>query len=96
MVFHVEKMSKQEIFFLKNFNYYNKNINFEHLHESDPKMFIGEKTKSADSTIDNDNPNLTILMNCLEETREFNNIILRNLGIGLMTCLYIIGQMHPY
>jgi hypothetical protein len=95
MVFPMKKMNKQDIFFLKNFNFYNKKINFEQLKQTEPKVFLVEKTKSAESTIDSDNPDLTRLMNTLEETREFNNIILKNLGIGVMTCLYIIGQINP-
>jgi hypothetical protein len=94
MVFPVNKMSKQDIFFLKNFNFYNKNIDFEKLKVDDSKLFYVEKTKTPESTIDNDNPNLTRLLNCLEEIREFNNVLLGQLKKSAMTSLYIIGHLH--
>jgi hypothetical protein len=89
MVYPLEKMSKQDVFFLMNFNFYNKKIDFTQLINNEPKVFHVEKTKTPESTIDNDNPALTRLLNYLEEMRDYNKIILSQFEMGMKACFYI-------
>jgi hypothetical protein len=93
MIYPVDRMSKQDIFFLKTFNFYNKKIDFGQLKENEIKVFHVEKTKTPESTIDNDNSVFTNLLNSLEEIRDFNNMLLKQLEFSVMTTLYVMSHI---
>ncbi len=91
-VYPVDKMSKQDMFFLKNFNFYHKNIDFVQTNV-DKNDCIVEKSKSHESTCDNDELYYIKLMKSLEEIKSFNDLMLDGLKSGIGLCIGIIHHL---
>ncbi len=92
-VLPIEKMNNQEKFFLKNFNFYNKKIDFAKV-EVNSESSIFEKTKTPESTEDNEYPTFVKLYNCLNEMRDYNNNLLKQMKLHIVECIRIVYNLQ--